>query len=95
MDRFQTDLHDSQIATNDRINRLDKETNEALLRKRARVDKLEETQRANCHEINERIHQVESWQKVLTARMTLAGGAIVVIWTFVAPVIRTAFGLGN
>ena len=45
MDRFQTDLHDSQISTNDRINNLDKEMNEAILRKRTRIDKLEEVQR--------------------------------------------------
>lgn len=95
MDRFQTDLHESQINLNDRINQLDKEFGEAILFKRQRIDKLEERQREQCEAINHRISQVETWQKILTARMTLAGGVVVAVWTFVAPVIRNAFGLGE
>lgn len=95
MDRFQTDLHDSQIATNDRINTLDKEMNDAILRKRQRIDKIEETMREQCHKDNSRMTEIETWQKVLTARATLAGGLALFAWTFIAPYIRHIFGLGG
>lgn len=95
MDRFQTDLHDSQIATNDRINTLDKEVNDALLRKRQRIDKLEEMERDHCHKINDRINGVETWQKILTARMTIIGSGILFAWTFIAPFVRHAVGMGD
>ena len=40
MDRFQNDLHENQITTNDRINELDKEFREAIAFKRTRIDNL-------------------------------------------------------
>lgn len=106
MDRFQADLHNGQIATNDRINALDKEMTESFTRKRQRLDELdkvvqrvaieaEDRSRRHCEDINHRVGKVEEWQKILTARMTIIGGGILAVWTFVAPAIRTAFGMGS
>lgn len=95
MDRFQTDLHDSQISTNDRINQLDKEVTEAILRKRTRIDELERAIQKQCQLDDKRMTEIETWQKVLIARMSVAGALIVGVWTFVAPVLRQAVGLGS
>lgn len=82
MDRFQTDLHESQINLNDRINQLDKEFGEAILFKRQRIDALEK-----------RINELEN--AISTAKAQFAAGALVVtiIWTLFGPAIRHVFGI--
>jgi hypothetical protein len=84
MDRFQSDLHDSQIAANDRINQLDKEVTEQFAFKRARIDKIET-----------RIGDVETWQKVSMARVAVALSIILILWTVFGPAVRSAIGLPN
>lgn len=93
MDRFQTDLHESQIAVNDRINRLDKETAEAFLRKRQRLDQIEAKERKRCEEVDERFTKIETWQSVSKAQVALLLMGITVIWVIFAPTIRHIFGL--
>jgi len=69
MDRFQTDLHDNQIETNDRINRLESETTAHFLLKRQRIDALEK-----------RMGETETWQKIAVARTAGAMGIVTVFW---------------
>lgn len=84
MDRFQSDLHDSQIAANDRINTLDKDMTEQFAFKRARLDKL-----------TDRVTAVETWQRVSMARVAVALSVILILWTVFGPAVRTALGLPN
>lgn len=106
MDRFQSDLHDSQISANDRISALDKETADRFSHKRQRLDEIdrrinneviksEDKVRENCLEINKRVQELETWNKVLMARAGIVGAMVLAAWTFVAPIIRTAFGVAN
>lgn len=84
MDRFQTDLHDAQLATNDRINALDKETAEAFAHKRSRIDDL-----------NKRIHTIETWQAVAMAKVGAIVAAASIALTLFGPSIRVALGVPN
>lgn len=97
MDRVQSDLHDSQISTNDRINNLDKEFTEAIAFKRQRIDNLErvweERYRNRCEYTDKKLHDIETWQKVAMARAGIVGAAIVIIWTFVSPAVQHLLGI--
>jgi hypothetical protein len=84
MDRLQKDIHDRQIEVNDRINTLDRETAETFAFKRARIDKL-----------TDRVAELETWSKVLTARLSIAFGTVIIVWTIVAPYIRGLIGIPN
>lgn len=106
MDRLQTDMHDRHIEMNDRINQLDKETAESFLRKRERMDRIEEWIRREkqeglqryeerCNTTDKRLNDIETWQKVLLARVGVAVTALVVIWTLLGPSIRNLLGISN
>ena len=84
MDRFQSDLHDSQIHNNDRINRLDKETAEKFALKKARVDAL-----------TDRMNSTETWQKVAMAKVGVITGSISLFLVFFAPTIRNILGIAG
>lgn len=84
MDRFQTDLHENQIETNDRINRLEHETKDTFAFKRQRIDAL-----------TLRVAALETWQKISMARVAILVGAVSFLWVLVAPAVRQFFGLGG
>jgi hypothetical protein len=106
LDRFQNDLHENQIATNDRINKLDKDVHEQLSFKRGRLDAIEKgivSQREKdrtegqklIDDFNGRMTNVETWQKVVVARIGIVTAALVGLWTFIAPTVRAALGIDN
>lgn len=82
MDRFQTDLHEGQIATNDRINQLDKETTEKFAIKRKRVD-----------EVCDRIHKIETWQQVAMGKVTIVMAVISGALVLLGPTLRNILGI--
>jgi hypothetical protein len=82
MDRFQNDLHDSQIATNDRINNLDKETTASFALKRARIDAAEK-----------RLNTLETWTQVAMAKISVVTTVIAIVWIVAAPTIRNILGI--
>lgn len=84
MDRFQSDLHENQLLTNDRINNLDKEFTEAIAFKRSRIDAIEK-----------RVGAAETWQQVAMAKMGAVFTFVLLIWTVFAPSIRAIFGISN
>lgn len=95
MDRFQTDLHESQISTNDRINSLDKEVHETFLRKRARMDgqdKLIAELKAK-HESD--YNEIKTWQQVVVAKVGVISTSIALVWVLFAPTIRDFLGISN
>lgn len=95
MDRFQTELHDQQISTNDRINDLDREFRETISFKRQRIDRLVESVQENKDTTNKRITEIETWQRVLMARAGIAFTVFMGIWTLLAPTFRTWLGVAN
>jgi hypothetical protein len=82
MNRFQTDLHDSQIVTNDRINKLASETSERFTLKRARLDAQDD-----------RLNRIETWQAVAMAKVSALVAASAIVLTLFAPAIRHALGV--
>jgi dGTP triphosphohydrolase len=82
MDRFQTDLHNSQIMMTDRLSELDKEVTANLVIKQGMIE-------AN----RDRIINLETSNKVLMARFAVAMAAILVVWTVFGPILRHAIGL--
>jgi len=95
MDRFQTDLHESQISTNDRINSLDKEFHEAILRKRNRLDSLEGSLHAFKQEMRDQFSEVNTWQQVAMAKIGIITTSIAIVWIVFAPTIRGWLGIAN
>lgn len=93
MDRFQTDLHDNQIATNDRIADLDKEFHQKFEFKRARIDGLVKEGQVYKEHLETRLTTIETWQKVASARVAIITSAVIFAWTFIAPTIREIFGI--
>ena len=104
MDRFQTDLHETTFATNDRINTLDKEISEVILRKRQRMDELEKrlTEAERNFErryqergayTDEKFSHVETWQAVAKAQIMLVVTAVVAAWSLFGPAVRNVLGL--
>ena len=92
MDRFQADLHDGQIKTNDRINNLDKETSERFALKRKRIDDI-------CKDIHNletgRIQKLETWQTVAMAKISVAAAVVSTVIVMFAPAIRHALGVAG
>lgn len=106
MDRFQTDLHESSLAINNRITELDKEVSETFLRKRHRMDKIEEAIRHNkelsdkrfqerCEATDHRLNDIETWQKVIIGKASIILTTGFAFWTIFAPTIRNLFGIPN
>ena len=95
MDRFQSDLHDSQIATNDRINTLDKEFTNAIAFKRARIDTLIKESEAVKRDIEKRLIDLETWKAVALAKVGALVTAVTIMWVLVAPTIRSILGINN
>jgi predicted nucleic acid-binding Zn-ribbon protein len=81
MDRFQTDLHDNQIETNDRINKLDNETTAHFVLKRARIDKIQE-----------QMEELRQWRTVLTTRMAMVGFGAFAVWAVIGQPIQNLMG---
>jgi dGTP triphosphohydrolase len=82
MDRFQTDLHQSQIETNDRINELDKEFTEAIAFRRITTEA-----------VSQRVSELEIWSKVLMARIAVGITVLALLWTVFAPTVQHWIGV--
>ncbi len=95
MDRFQSDLHDTQMQTNDRIGQLDKEFAAAIAAKRTRIDGLVQEGQTARKEVEKRITDLETWKHVLVAKMTVACTAVIAVWTVLAPTVREFLGVSN
>lgn len=95
MERLRSDFHESQLATNDRINALDKEMHETFAFKRARIDNLVEKGEVTKTKFEERISNLETWKAVATARVAVIVGGLFILWTFIAPTIRALIGIPN
>lgn len=95
IERLRSDFHDAQLATNDRINNIDKEFREAIAFKRARIDSLvakgEETRQA----YEKRLVALETWSKVVTAKVAVIMGVITFVAMLLAPTIRHMLGVSN
>ena len=95
MDRFQTDLHEGQIATNDRINNLDKEFTSAIKAKRERIDMLVAAGEIEKKALIDRVIKLETWREVALAKVSVGVALIVGLWTFIAPTVRNVLGIAN
>jgi hypothetical protein len=95
MDRFQHDLHEGQIQTNDRISELDKEFTAAIRAKRERIDGLVKEAEIVKAEYTKRLVALETWREVAVAKVTMAVGVVVGLWTLVAPAVRGLLGISN
>lgn len=95
MDRFQTDLHESQIGTNDRINKLDKQFGEAIAAKRARIDGLVRDGDVAKRLLEDRLVQLETFRHVAMAKISVGMSAIALVWIVLAPTIRNFMGIAN
>lgn len=84
MDRFQSDLHENQIETNDRINKVEVEMNTKFAFKRTRIDALEK-----------RVQTLETWSQVLMGKIAIAVTILLLVWTFLAPTVRNILGVSN
>jgi hypothetical protein len=93
MDRFQADLHENQITTNDKINQLDKEFHEAIAFKRARIDALVANRDSYRQEQEKRLQVLETWQAVAMAKISVIMGVITTVAILIAPTIRHILGL--
>jgi hypothetical protein len=69
MDRFQSDLHESQIETNNRINKVE---NEIALQVNTRNLQVEA--------VEARIGKLETWQAIATAKVSVALAVVIVGW---------------
>jgi len=95
MDRFQSDLHENQISTNDRMNKLDKEFTEAITFKRVRIDGLEKAHNDFKSEVREELNGINTWQQVAMAKIGVVVTAIAIVWIVFAPTIRNFLGIAN
>jgi hypothetical protein len=84
LDRFQSDIHENQIASITRINEVDTDLQKFKEFKRLRVDGLEK-----------RIGEMETWSKVMMARVGILITTVAIIWTVLGPTIRTVLGISN
>lgn len=82
MSRFQSDLHDNQVAVTLRITELDKEVNNKFAIKRTKLEVLDH-----------RVNDIETWQKVAMAKVTVLVGAASIILTLFAPTFRHILGV--
>jgi hypothetical protein len=69
MDRFQNDLHENQIETNNRMNKLE---NEVALHVNTRNLLIEA--------VEGRVGKLETWQAVATAKVSVALAVVIVAW---------------
>lgn len=95
MDRFQSDLHESQLSTNDRINNLDKEFNQNLAFKRQRIDALERDQHELRNEMQIGLSEVNTWQQVAMAKVGIIVTVFGLVWVVLAPTIRNILGIAG
>lgn len=93
IERIRTDLHDSQLRTNDKVNEVDKRVTADIVHICNRLDTKDREGRILVEKYNDRMHAVETWQKVAMARASIIGAAIVIVWTFVAPTLRAVLGV--
>lgn len=84
LDRFQSDLHENQIASIQRINEVDTDLQKFKEFKRLRVDALQE-----------RIINLESWKTAVMARVGVMITAVAIIWTVLGPTLRNILGISN
>jgi len=82
---LRNEFHDRNLDQVQRVTTLESKVDANFAFKRARIDALEK-----------RIIELETWSKVLTARLAIALAAVIMIWTFIAPILRNIVGLpGN
>ena len=84
LDRFQSDLHENQIASINRINEVDTDLQKFKEFKRLRVDGIEK-----------RVGELETWTKVMMARVGILITGVAIIWTVLGPTIRAVLGISN
>lgn len=102
MDRFQSDLHENQIETNDRINRLESSVDARFLLKRSRIDAVEKRLNAidsierrivSVDNLETKIEALENWKTAIVAKFS---GILVVLfaaWAVFGNQIRTFIGV--
>lgn len=95
LNRLTNDLHDRHIEINDRISKLDKEFSEALVTMEKKNTEALAFKRARIDGVTQRVSDLETWSKVLTARLSIAFGAVLCVWTVIAPYIRNVLGVPN
>ncbi len=106
MDRFQNDLHDSQLHTDRRISDLDSEMKQTFAFKRNRIDNVEKEIHRVSNFVQEefshtksnndqRFADIETWRQVAMAKVGVLVGAVVIVWTFIAPTIRDILGIAQ
>lgn len=95
MDRFQHDLHEGQIQTNDRISELDKEFTAAIRAKRERIDGLVKESEIVKAEYTKRLIALETWREVAVAKVSLLITVMGAVWVFAAPTIRDLLHISN
>lgn len=95
MSRFQTDLHKSQLDAAEKIADLDKEFTAKMEFKRAKIDTLVANGETVKSNIERRLIDIETWQKVVMARVGLIAGSATVVFTLLGPTIRQLFGISN
>src|SRR5690349_16330442 len=88
LDRFQSDLHENQIASLQRINEVDTDLQKFKEFKRLRVDSIEK-------DLGKRIGDIETWSKVLMARVGVLITGVAIVWTILGPTLRTILGISN
>lgn len=84
MDRLQSDVHDTHLEINERITKVESDLKSTNEFKRQRIDKLEA-----------RIYELETWSKVLMARVSVIIAVVIAVWTVAAPFIRNLLGIPN
>ena len=84
LDRFQSDLHENQITSLNKINEVDTDLQKFKEFKRLRVDSIEK-----------RVGEMETWQKVIMARVSVLITAVAIIWTVLGPTLRSILGISN
>lgn len=95
MDRFQADMHDGQIRLNDKINDLDREFGTKIALKKERIDNLAANGEVTKTNTEKRLVDVETWQKVIMARVGLLVGGATILFTLLGPSIRDFMGISN
>lgn len=91
MDRFQSDLHNSQLEVNDRINKLKSEMDATFLHKHNRIDTIEVSREAQCKTLQGQIDELKNWKTVLTTRMAMVGFGAFAVWAVIGQPIQNLF----
>lgn len=95
MNRFQSDLHESQLSTNDRINALDREFHEKILLEQNRVTQLEKDLRETKFEQQHNVNELRTWQHVAMAKVGVLTTVIALVWIILGPTLKSIIGISS